>query len=395
MASSSLHTRSDGSRFYEIRVHLSRTAPTYKKRWDVPEGWSDKAVKRQLAKEEAEFERACKDGEVLTRAQAKEKQRQEEEEKAKLRTVADYANNVYIPTKNIAISENTRSTYQMNLDKHILPVIGNMLLVDIPPAVIKKLLLDYQAAGHAHASCVKLYNILNGIFDMAFMDDSIPMNPMLKVKRPSPRKEDNVEDEAYKAYTLEETRQILSCLQQEPLKWQTYVLLSLDTGARRGEICALKWTDINWDTNRITIARNLQYTPAKGVYETSPKNGKARDVDIGENTASLLRKLREEQAASCISPYVFTQDGTQAPIHPQSPTRFFHKFGLKHGINDFHPHKLRHTNASIAITNGADIASVSERLGHRDTAITLRMYVHANDESIRKAGEIVRNALMA
>ena len=54
---------------------------------------------------------------------------------------------------------------------------------------------------------------------------------------------------------------------------------------------------------------------------------------------------------------------------------------------------LRHTSASAAITNGADVVSVSQRLGHADTAVTLRMYAHANEEGIRRAGQTVRDAL--
>ena len=80
-------------------------------------------------------------------------------------------------------------------------------------------------------------------------------------------------------------------------------------------------------------------------------------------------------------------------MHPQSPTRYFQKFGKRYNVKDFHPHKLRHSSASIAIVHGADVVSVSERLGHSDTAVTLRMYAHANEESIRRAGQIVRDVL--
>lgn len=69
------------------------------------------------------------------------------------------------------------------------------------------------------------------------------------------------------------------------------------------------------------------------------------------------------------------------------------QFSNRHGIEDFHPHKLRHTFASIAITHGADIASISEKLGHSDKAVTLRMYTHASEESIKRAGDIFRDAL--
>ena len=61
-------------------------------------------------------------------------------------------------------------------------------------------------------------------------------------------------------------------------------------------------------------------------------------------------------------------------MHPQTPTWYFKKFGERNGIEGFHPHKLRHSSASIAITNGADVVSVSERLGHSDTAVTLRIW---------------------
>ena len=80
-------------------------------------------------------------------------------------------------------------------------------------------------------------------------------------------------------------------------------------------------------------------------------------------------------------------------MHPTSPTHYFRKFAQKNGIAGFHPHKLRHTFASVAITAGADVASVSEALGHSDTAVTLRMYTHANEESRRRASQIFRDAI--
>ncbi len=334
-------------------------------------------------------------GEVLNRAQEREKAAQEAAEAAKLKTVAQYANGVFMPVKEATFSENARSSYRMFLDRHILPTLGDTLLTDVTPAMLTKLLVDFQKAGYAHATAVKLYNILNGMFGMAFLDDSIPMNPMLKVKRPTPRKGEQQREEGDKALTVGELAQVLSYVEQEPLKWRAYINLAADSGARRGELCGLWWSDIDWKSGTVTIRRNLQYTATAGVYETTPKNEKTRIVDIGPETLALLHQLREEQAATCFSKYVFTQDGTVNPMHPQSPTRYFKRFGERYGIKDFHPHKLRHSSASIAITNGADIVSVSERLGHSDTAVTLRMYAHANDESIRRAGQTVRDALKA
>lgn len=395
MASIKLNETKDGRRFFQICVSRGYGKAPYKTRWYWPDGWSKRTAEREAAKQAAAFELACKNGEVLNRAQEREKAAREAAEAAKLKTVRQYADGVFMPTKEATFSENARSSYRMFLDKHILPVLGDVLLVEVSPAMISKLLIDFQRAGYAHATTVKLYNILNGIFEMAFLDDSIPMNPMLKVKRPAPRKDEQPKEESDKAYTVQELSYILSCAAQEPLQWQTYISLAADTGLRRGECCGLQWSDIDFKAGAVTVRRNLQYTAAAGVYATSPKNGKVRVVDVGPDTLALLKQLREKQAQSCISKWCFTQEGTAEPMHPQSPTRYFQKFGQRYGVKDFHPHKLRHSSASIAITSGADVVSVSERLGHSDTAVTLRMYAHANEESIRRAGQTVRDALKA
>ena len=393
MASIKQMETKDGRRFFQIAVSRGYGKSPYKMRWYWPDGWSKRSAERECSRVAAEFERACKAGEILTRSEKKERADIAAAEAAALKTVRQYATGVFMPAKEITISENARSNYQQFLDSHVFPVLGDCLLVDVSPTMIQKLLLDFQRAGYAHASAVKLYNILNGVFQMAFMDDSIPVNPMLKVKRPAPRKDEAPKEEAGKAFTAPELARILSCAAQEPLKWQAYIILSADTGARKGELCGLQWADIDWGAGVVTFRHNLQYTPQKGVYETSTKNKRSRSVDVGPDTLSVLRQLREEQAASCISKWVFSQDGLPDPIHPQSPTRYFKKFGERYGIPDFHPHKLRHSSASIALTSGADVVSVSERLGHSDTAVTLRMYAHANEESIRRAGQIVRDAL--
>lgn len=395
MASIKQMETKDGRRFFQICVSRGYGKAPYKTRWYWPDGWSKRTAEREAAKQAAAFELACKNGEVLNRAQEREKAAREAAEAAKLKTVRQYADGVFMPTKEATFSENARSSYRTFLDRHILPVLGDVLLVEVSPAMIQKLLVDFQRAGYAHATTVKLYNILNGIFEMAFLDDSIPMNPMLKVKRPAPRKDEQPKEESEKAYTIQDLAYILSCAAQEPLQWQTYISLAADTGLRRGECCGLQWSDIDFKAGAVTVRRNLQYTAAAGVYATSPKNGKVRVVDAGPDTLALLKQLREKQAQSCLSKWCFTQEGTAEPMHPQSPTRYFQKFGQRYGVKDFHPHKLRHSSASIAITSGADVVSVSERLGHSDTAVTLRMYAHANEESIRRAGQTVRDALKA
>lgn len=395
MASTKLMTTKDGKRFFKISVSRGYGVSPYTMRWYVPAGWSNNKVEKELPKVAAAFELRCSKGEILSRAEQKEAAASNAAERAKLKTFKSYALDVYMATKEQSFSENARSSYMMFLENHIFPVFGEILLVEINTAMVNKFLLDFQKKGYAQATVTKMYNILNGIFKMAFMDDSIPTNPMLKVAKPKIRKDEKsqAKDESEKALTVEQLQYVLSCVAKEPLKWQAYINLAADTGARRGELCALQWQDIDFNNGLVQIRRNLQYTPAAGIYETTPKNGKSRTVDIGPDVSSLLRQLRAEQAESCISKWVFTQSGTAEPMHPQSPTRYFTKFGKKYGVEDFHPHLLRHTSASIAITNGADVVSTSARLGHSDTSVTLKMYAHANQESIRRAGQTVRDAL--
>jgi len=394
MASISKTFDAKGEVVYKVQASGGR-GRRVKRSWRPEPGWSARTIERELQKFAASLENELASGEVSTRQEELERQRLEALERAKLKTLAQYANGVFMAAKAATFSENARSSYQMYLDRHILPTLGEFPIKEITPAMLTKLLLDFQKSGKSHASVVKLYNILNGIFRMAFLDDSILENPMLKVARPKPRKDEQAREEGDKAYTVDELRRILSCLEGEPLKWQAFISLVADTGIRRGEACGLQWGDVDFKAGTVTVRRNLQYTASAGVYETSPKNGKARTVDVGPDVLSLLSRLRVEQASACISKWVFTQDESPEPMFPQSPTRYFKKFGERYGIEDFHPHKLRHTSASLAITNGADVVSVSERLGHSDTAVTLRMYAHANEESIRRAGQVVRDALKA
>ena len=392
MASKRLKTTKDGRRYYEIRVSRGRGRSYLVSRWYVPEGWSARAIERELAKQAADFERRCKSGEVLSHTERKEKEKREAQEAAAIQTLKQYGEGVFMPAKAVRCSENTRSSFQGMLNKHIYPVLGDIKMPEIKSAQITKLLLNVQAEGKAHATVVKIYNILNLLFKMAYLGDMIDRNPMDKVERPRPRKEEVCSGEV-ESYTAEELRYILQCVDKEPLKWRAMLHLLIDTGIRRGEACGLQWKHINFANHSITIAGNLCYTAEKGIYLDTPKSRKIRTIDIDPAITALFWELRLDQSQKAISQYVFTQEGSTEPMHPQTPTRYMQKFAKRYGIEHLHPHKLRHSFASIAIVNGADIASVSEKLGHADKSTTLRLYTHADQESIKQASNIFREAI--
>ena len=126
MASIKQMETKDGRRFFQICVSRGYGKAPYKTRWYWPDGWSKRTAEREAAKQAAAFELACKNGEVLNRAQEREKAAREAAEAAKLKTVRQYADGVFMPTKEATFSENARSSYRMFLDKHILPVLGDV-----------------------------------------------------------------------------------------------------------------------------------------------------------------------------------------------------------------------------------------------------------------------------
>lgn len=392
MASSRKLFTKDGTPFYEISVSRGRDKPRLSTRWYPPHGWSQRAIDKELKKQEAAFEKAVKEGKILSKEEQKEQERLKALEYAQIKTLKQYCESVYMPTITVDCSENTRSSYQGNLNKWIYPALGDFKITEITAAQIDALFISMKSQGKSHATVIKVYNILFGIFKRAYKHDLIEKNPMDKVTRPEPRK-DEIKKQDAEAYTADEIIHIWNSLEHEPMKWRVYVRLLIDTGARRGEICALQWKDVDFNENRITISGNLCYTKDKGVYLDTPKNGKVRTVDVDPAVMALLQQHRREQLQKFLGPYVFTHDDYPDPMHPQSPTRYLKKFSEKYNVPDLHPHKLRHSFASIAITNGADIASVSEKLGHSDKSVTLRMYTHADQESIKRTSDIFRKAI--
>lgn len=243
MASTRKRTTKDGQIFYEIRVSRGREKSYLTTRWYPPEGWSQKAIDRALAKEAAEFERRCREGEIVSRAEQKENDLQQKREAAKVQTLRQYGEIIFMPTKSITMSENGRCAYQGSLNHWIYPALGDLKMPDITPANISSLLLSMQSKGKAHATCVKVYTILHSLFKMAYMTDVITTNPMDKVERPKPRKGE-LKDKDLEAYTTDDVQRIFKALEQEPLKWQALMRLLIDTGIRRGECCGLRWQDV-------------------------------------------------------------------------------------------------------------------------------------------------------
>ncbi len=404
----------DGREYYRIRVRMARDKAELSTRWYIPEGWSQTAIDRALSKAVAEFERKCRAGEVLSRAEQKaieeEAARQAAIEAAKIQTFKQYGERVFMPTKKLTVAQKTREYYQGALDNHLYKQFGEIPLKDLTSAQITEFFNKLQASELSHSTIIGIYVTLNQLLKMAYCDDTIDRNPIDKVQRPRQKKDEL--KTTVDAFTADELETINKCLEHEPLKWRVMIRLMEDTGIRRGEACGLKWEDIDFSRNAAMVKHNVINTKEDGVQIVAPKTGKEREVYFTQEVAQLLKEYKKEQIAAtqkrtarlekdhkplelkkiAIPDFVFTEKGSCEVMHPDSPNRFLQKFGKKYGIA-IHAHKLRHSFASVAITNGADVASVSEVLGHAQVSTTLNMYTHANEESKRRAAAIVHAAI--
>ncbi|MGM9563543.1 MAG: tyrosine-type recombinase/integrase [Faecousia sp.] len=405
MASIKLQTAKDGTKSYKITYYRASDGARLSTTWHIPEGWSQRAIERKLQAVVAAFAADCNSGKVKSRKEIRELEKQEEErrkaEEAKMKTLRQFCEQIFMPTLEVTCSEHTRASFQGNLKNHIYPALGDINISEIAPVQISALLLSLQAQKKLkHGSVIKVFTIINLIFKKAYKSGLINRNPMDFVERPKPTKAEG-KNNSVKAFTGAELAYIQTCIARETTQWQALFHLMMETGCRRGEALGLSWDNINMESGCISIEKSLCYTPEKGIYLDTPKSGKSRAVYISVNTISLLKNWQTEQTglrekmqlSKRETNYVFTQQDGVTPMHPDTPTRYFAKLGKKYNISHFHPHKLRHSFATVAITSGADIASVSGVLGHADTAITLRMYTHADTEAQKRAQEIFRNAI--
>lgn len=219
----------------------------------------------------------------------------------------------------------------------------------------------------------------------------IPSNPCARVKPPKvDRKEAQYLDEKQAA-------KLINCLDAEPLKYKTIIMLLLYSGMRRGELCGLEWSDIDLNHGIISISKSSLYLPQKGIFDDTTKNRTSeRVIRVPEAMTSLLKEYRRSQSQLQLamgdlwqgSEKVFTSQ-TGTPIHPDSITGWFKSFIKRNDLPDIHLHSLRHTNATLLIAAGTDIRTVANRLGHATASTTTNIYAHA----IKSADELAAEKL--
>ena len=149
--------------------------------------------------------------------------------------------------------------------------------------------------------------------------------------------------------------------------------LTAMTGMRRGEVLGLRWSDIDLGNARLSIRQTL-ISISYQVQFSTPKTHQARVVDLDLKTVDHLRQKRPDAATE--EDLVFVDESGNSH-HPDTVSRSFRAAARSAGVPAIRFHDLRHTHATLSLQAGIPLKVISERLGHRDPAFTLRQYAHS------------------
>lgn len=305
----------------------------------------------------------------------------------------------YLEVKKNTLSPQTYNFYSKVIDEELMPMFARLKMKDLRTYHIQQFVqylatekkrLDGREGGIA-ASTVKRYTtVLRSIVTMAYKLEYIE-DDIGRSRRIEFPKEETKEVEAF---TLEEVGDILKALESEPWHIRAVIEVALFTGCRRGEIVGLKWADIDFENQRLSVKRSIYKLSDGKAREKEPKSKcSIRTISIPERLCKTLTEYRLQQNRHIAYlgdswrnlDYVFTEEDGYV-MNPHTPTKQFDHFLKRHGIRHLKFHGLRHTSATMLLANGCDIKTVSSRLGHADITTT-NIYVHALESTDRMAAQ--------
>ena len=302
------------------------------------------------------------------------------------------------------LAKSTLARERQDIDR-FLPVLGNLKLTELRPEHFRQLYANLrkvknQKTGKPLSECTVegVHACLCGILSDAMEGGFLDHNPAWRTYRYAGKKKE-------KAIADEDTTQrLITALEEESLKYETYFKLIIATGMRRGECCGLQWGDINWQERSIHIQRNVVKVTGEDIIvkETKTVAGD-RYVYFSLEMESLLKEFQRECAWEAETydnrkledtDYIFRRHGCRLPMTPTTFTWRFKLILKKHGLPAaLNVHSLRHTNASLLIAGGADVATVAGLLGHSQPSTTLDIYTHAFDKNKKAASRVLQEGL--
>ncbi len=261
--------------------------------------------------------------------------------------------------------------YKLVYQKHLENIFENNVLSEMTDSFVRDKLSDSLSE-----SVIKsIYCVLNQILKYASIQYSLIITPL---KRPVPE----TRQKQVKVLSKNEQKRLMAVLYHEMNHFKMAVLLVLFTGLRLGELCALKWADIDFENKMLTVNQTVQRLYAEGhktktiLIETIPNSEHSmREIPLPAVLLELLTQFRNDKK------YVF---GGDKPMEPRTMQYQFKKILKETEMSNTNFHILRHTFSTNCIEDGMDVKSLSEMLGHSDVQITLNRYVHPSMDIKRK-----------
>lgn len=314
--------------------------------------------------------------------------------------------NEWLETRKDELSPTTYSGYEVNIRCHINPMIGGIKLQDLRPQHIRSLynklkkerILKVDGVQRkfeplSNKSILYVHRVLAKALKDAYDDELIKTNPADKVKPPSPDKPET------NFLTIEQIREMLDKFKNDEMYMP--VLLAVTLGLRRGEILGLQWEDIDFDNKIIHVRHNYTMAEGKPILLDSPKTKSSnRDIIVTDRIIKELENHRLEQKKMKLmlgkkynnNDFVCTWPNGE-PFNPSHLSRAFKMRMKKYGLPEITFHELRHSNASLMLSQNVPMKAVSDRLGHSTITITNDIYGHIENSVQKQVAESIDKAI--
>ena len=294
-----------------------------------------------------------------------------------------------------ARSPGTMREHRRSIERNILPSIGAVRLDRLTARHLDDLYRSLLARGLSPASVRRHHAILSAALGRAVKWDWLLSNPAGRASPP------DIKHHTAKAPSTEAVQQLLAAARDADPVLATAIVVAAVTGARRGELCALRWSDVDWKRRTLSIARSLTVIRREAT-EGPTKTHQRRDIAVDETLGAFIARRQTEQQdyAETVGvklvkdPYLLSRSSDGAmPCLPDGLTRGYSGLAAKLGVGG-HFHQLRHYAARASIAAGADVRTVAGRLGHADPATTLRIYSHALEARDRELAGLLGAAVL-
>jgi integrase len=301
------------------------------------------------------------------------------------------------------IAPTTVASYHAALDRYILPALGKLPVRQVDAATLDAFYAHLRTRGGKDGRPLKastvheVHAVLSGALKQAVAWGWTGHNPAKLATAPTVEKADVQPPKA------EDAARLLAAANEESPELGLFLRLAVVLGARRGELCSLRWADINFDRGEVLIAGNVVRVPNQALVHKDTKTHAKRRVAVGAGTVELLRARRVAQAKDALAcgttlaadAYVFSHvpDGSR-PIDPDGISHRFLRLARRLGVN-CRLHDLRHFMVTQLVAGGVDLRTVSGRAGHADGHMTLGTYAHFQQAQDRHAAEFMDELLVA